>query len=202
MPRFLFLVSHDHRLKMGEEGVPQRREVDMGNEEGSNDIGYDYVERIDGPHPPQHLYNGMKSPQIPKENPRYYLKGDEDKHDAEVGGLLQGVKFGLPGGFKRRGIAEEYTAKIISGLRRYTDGEILTCRDILLSQLPGQHIEAKPEHVIEQHDEAEDIMDVYRSFEAPKPRDHIGKSQPQPGQHQEDDGKGMDPVPNPYHQRM
>ena len=107
MPSLFFFISHDHGLKMGEEGMPQGCEVDMDNQEGRDYIGQDNVERIYGPYATQCLYERMEALQIPKEYARYCLHGNKDKHDAEVGGLLHGVKFCLRGGLKGSWIAEE-----------------------------------------------------------------------------------------------
>ena len=73
---------------------------------------------------------------------------------------------------------------------------------ILLNQLPFERIVAKPEQIIEQHDETQYIVEVHRRPEGAKPTHQIGKSQLQPCEHQEDDGKGMEPMPYSYHQRM
>jgi hypothetical protein len=107
MPSLFFFISHDHGLKMGEEGMPQGREVKMDNQEGGDYIGDDDVEGIYGPHATQCLYERMEAFQVPEKYTRYYLSGNKDKHDAEVGHLLHGVKFGLGGGFKGSWITEE-----------------------------------------------------------------------------------------------
>ena len=107
------LISYNHGLHMGKEGVPQSREVDVNDQKSSKYISEDYVKGVYNPHAPESRYYRMKSVQIPQEDTRYYLQWDENNHDAKVGDLLQGVKFGLWCGFKRGGITEEDAGEVV-----------------------------------------------------------------------------------------
>ena len=150
--------------------------------------------------PPTCPYERPEPFYVPQKYAGERLQGEQEEHYSKIARLLEGIELRACLRLEGAWLTQEEAVKIIGRLGAQPFPEVLRCWKILLFEFFLDQVVDKPENIVADEDEPDEVMQLDGLPQGSEEREDIGKSQVNAGEYKHHDSNGVYRMPDPDRQ--